>query len=421
MNIALSSPTVQFLNHSCIIISDGETSILCDPWFKGSAFDDGWRLILEDSHDINALQFDWIWLSHEHPDHFSIATLADLKTPTRFFYQRTADGKVAAYLRSKGHTVREVESGQEIRFGKLGCTVFTCDGYDSALLVKFEDGSTFLNVNDARLEIGNVLREIVHNAPAPDCMAIQFSYANWAGNDGDIDLARDQHQSVVNRIQRVANELKPRQIVLFAGFIYFSHEENFYWNKKFWLKDVAKTLGQAFKVIVPMPDQTITVVELHQTELAHLNEQALDFWAARHHEIAPRDFSSPSIPLTSLRDSYDRFYDRIWQTNDLTLARQIKKHDFTLRVLLTDLSCAIEIGLFDRYFSQVSADNHDIQVSSNTADLLFRKPYARGTVSINSKIQFNYLTAHKFFVYFLIRHSPDERSIRSFWMENTPF
>jgi L-ascorbate metabolism protein UlaG (beta-lactamase superfamily) len=105
------TPQVKFLNHSCLIISDGITSILCDPWFKGAAFDNGWRLIVEESHDITEIDFDYIWISHEHPDHFSPLTLSGLTRPVKFLYQKTRDGKIAAYLKSKGHTVIELEDG----------------------------------------------------------------------------------------------------------------------------------------------------------------------------------------------------------------------------------------------------------------------------------------------------------------------
>ena len=67
---------VKFINHSSLVVEDKRTKILCDPWFKGLAFQDGWSLLLDKSHDINKIDFDYIWISHEHPDHFSIPTLS---------------------------------------------------------------------------------------------------------------------------------------------------------------------------------------------------------------------------------------------------------------------------------------------------------------------------------------------------------
>ena len=36
---------IRFLNHSCIVLESPATRILCDPWFEGTAFNDGWRLL----------------------------------------------------------------------------------------------------------------------------------------------------------------------------------------------------------------------------------------------------------------------------------------------------------------------------------------------------------------------------------------
>ncbi|HQX07121.1 MAG TPA: MBL fold metallo-hydrolase, partial [Zoogloea sp.] len=66
------------MNHSCIVLESPGTRVLCDPWFEGTAFNDGWRLLVEHSHRIDEIPCDYIWLSHEHPDHFSIPTLRRL-------------------------------------------------------------------------------------------------------------------------------------------------------------------------------------------------------------------------------------------------------------------------------------------------------------------------------------------------------
>ena len=89
---------IQFLNHSSIIIGSRKTRILCDPWFLGTAFADGWSLLNDRSHDINKLRFDYIWISHEHADHFSIPTLNMLRSKAIFLYQDTLDKKVKSYL-----------------------------------------------------------------------------------------------------------------------------------------------------------------------------------------------------------------------------------------------------------------------------------------------------------------------------------
>ena len=58
----------RFLNHSSFIMD----SILVDPWFKDSIFLNGWNLLKEFEYDINKMYYEYIYISHEHPDHFHI-------------------------------------------------------------------------------------------------------------------------------------------------------------------------------------------------------------------------------------------------------------------------------------------------------------------------------------------------------------
>ncbi len=79
--------SITFLNHSALIVESGNIRVLCDPWFIGTAFNNGWRLLFENSHDINDIDFNYIWISHEHPDHFSIPTLSQINKSKHFLYQ----------------------------------------------------------------------------------------------------------------------------------------------------------------------------------------------------------------------------------------------------------------------------------------------------------------------------------------------
>jgi L-ascorbate metabolism protein UlaG (beta-lactamase superfamily) len=69
-------PNIEFLNHASVLVSNEQVSLLSDPWYQGDAFHKGWNLIHEFSDDeiINLLgRVTHIWISHEHPDHFSIS------------------------------------------------------------------------------------------------------------------------------------------------------------------------------------------------------------------------------------------------------------------------------------------------------------------------------------------------------------
>ena len=72
--------SIKFINHASVLINQGKKGMLCDPWYSSNAFHKGWNLLYENSVEdiievINMTSF--IWISHEHPDHFSIKFFKD--------------------------------------------------------------------------------------------------------------------------------------------------------------------------------------------------------------------------------------------------------------------------------------------------------------------------------------------------------
>lgn len=66
---------IEFINHASVLISEGDVALLTDPWYSGPAFHKGWKLLAETPEaEVDRLldRVTHIWLSHEHPDHFSV-------------------------------------------------------------------------------------------------------------------------------------------------------------------------------------------------------------------------------------------------------------------------------------------------------------------------------------------------------------
>lgn len=398
---------VQFINHSSVLVTDSETRILCDPWYKGSAFQDGWSLLHDKSHDINDLDFDFIWISHEHPDHFSIETILSLDKPTKFLYQKTKDQKVKKFLEAKGHEVLELEDSKTVQINEIELTLFICDGYDSSLLFKFSDGKTFLNVNDARLDLDDELSKIKpFCGDSIDMVALQFSYANWAGNINDDVLPSHQQELVNKKNIEICKALNPKAVLLFAAFIYYSHEENFYWNNNLWLENSLQAVcKKGYNAILPKIDQEIDL-EYSNNDLERNNVESLEFWRNIHNSIKPIFFTSSIPDEKELADQYNLFYEEIWNINDKNMCETRENKDYSLSLFLTDLNIKIRIGLFNRLF-EVMSTNHvcDCDVSSETFSFLLKNKFSRGTIAINSRINFNYETAHKFFIFFFLHYA----------------
>ena len=381
---------LQFLNHSSYIISSPKTRILCDPWFKGTAFSDGWSLLYDNSHDINELEFDYIWLSHEHPDHFSIPTLRELNRCRNFLFQETIDKKVKKYLENKGHFVIELKNKQETIIGDLKITSIVCDGFDSCLLVKYPDGKVLLNINDAM-----VLDDI--EVDKVDLLTFQYSYANWAGNKGDKKIPKYLQSIIDNKNDKAIAKFKPKAIMPFASFIYFSHEENFYWNDNNWIDHIFnKYWYNRSTLIFPKPNQSISLHKLQKGNYLYHNLTAKTFWKNKHKNLRIKNQVKP-LSLDQIKDRYLNFNKKLNEENTI-------QSDLYINIKIIDLNKTIKVGLVETIFEEVD-DKETISVSSETAGFLFSELFARGTMCVNGRVSFNYETSHLFFLFFFIPYA----------------
>jgi hypothetical protein len=398
---------LKFLNHSSLIVETGKTKILCDPWFTGTAFNNGWRLLFENSHDINQIDFNYLWISHEHPDHFSVPTLSQIKKSKHFLYQQTSDKKVKNWLEKKQHLVTELEDGIEYVFGEIKLTSFISDGYDSAALFIFPNEDKFLNINDARVELGDTISKIKKtDLSRLKVISIQFSYANWAGNEKDNEIPFHQQELVIERIINIYEAFKPEKIFLFASYVYFSHEENFFWNKKFWLTYVVEKLAKnGISLIIPKPNQVLELDEVANKSFIEENNLAIDFWRKKTQEERIKDYSNKNISIEEIELTYKQWFEKLWQDNMLSKASNSKNKNFSLRIKINDKDCMIQISLFNKRLIVDKSEVYDCVLSSETLVFLLKNNFGRGTVTVNGRIQFNYNSAHRFFIFFFISYA----------------
>ncbi len=392
---------VTFLNHSCISISSETTEILCDPWFEGSAFGNGWRLLCEESHRLDKLNFDYLWISHEHPDHFSIPTLRHLPDGSQVIYQKTQDQKVKRYLESR-HSVIELADLERRRFRDIEVQLFRCDGYDSAMSFRLPTGQAIVNVNDCRVELGDLTRKIRDETGGIDLLAMQFSYANWAGNRGDNEIPRLQHQQVISRIRETCTALKPNFLLLFASYVYFSHEENFYWNEHSWLREAYNELKNDVSIIIPTPGYKFDIRDVEKEQLTYTTESAINFWENIHNTRTPIDKMTAAKSKDDLVDQFGKFFKNHWASNDLELAKLTLAPDLDIHIHISDLNFVMYFNLMTGESRVVEDHVYDISVSSEMLSILFTSSFGRGTATISGRIQFNYPTAFKFFTFFFI-------------------
>lgn len=148
---------VTYIGHACIMIESGGSRILMDPWLVDPTYHGAWWHYPPLALGVKDLpKIDYLYISHEHPDHFDPPTLEYLDKDVQVIIANYRRKRFRDRIRAIGFRhINEVEFGEVIPCGGDGLTVRLIPPDrpwdDSAVLIK--DGeTTVLNVNDCHLD-----------------------------------------------------------------------------------------------------------------------------------------------------------------------------------------------------------------------------------------------------------------------------
>jgi UDP-MurNAc hydroxylase len=183
---------ITYLGHAGFCIETENTIIIVDPWLsKEGAFDASWFQYPKNHHMADYVQNilmtstkdKYIYISHEHKDHFDINFLQSLKSRdftlllANFSYQMVK--KKLDDVNYQCHKIALLNDNENFVFKDGVLILFLIDtelNTDSAILIKSE-GQSFLNINDCKIH--DRLESIVNNYGAVDIFTAQFSGASW--------------------------------------------------------------------------------------------------------------------------------------------------------------------------------------------------------------------------------------------------
>jgi L-ascorbate metabolism protein UlaG (beta-lactamase superfamily) len=218
-----------FLNHSCFIVEHNHVKILCDPWLEGSVFVRGWKHLApspinyEDFKDIQ-----YIWFSHEHPDHFFPPNLNKIPVEIRknitVLFHYTIDKRVVNYCTKAGY--KEVVELQTNEYYSLAEDFkIMNDPYtegDSWIVFKTKD-QTILNTNDCGMRNLPEITAIKDKIGKVDVLLTQFSYAYWAGNRDEKPYRERIAREKLEWLKFQCDVFKPAVTIPIASYVYFCH------------------------------------------------------------------------------------------------------------------------------------------------------------------------------------------------------
>lgn len=379
---------ITWINHAGFELESGPIRLVCDPWLTGPAFDRGWHLLSPTRFTVEQLgNATHIWLSHEHPDHFSPADLRSVEPERRanitILFQRTRDGRVTSYCRRLGYKVRELDPLKPVELA-LGVTVVTdVSGIDSWLYVRTPN-ATYLNLNDFvidRRDLWRRLHKIVGGSL--DVLLTQFSYASWVGNRGDTTAMQQEAARKRQCIHDQIDAFRPRFVVPFASFIYFAHAENFYLN------DGSNSVRSVFEEFDT--DQRPCVVlypgDIWSDGVGHESYRALHRYdedlANRHIQYETR-----SVSIDTLFDAATHCAARTKASNGMWAVRLLEHLGYLkpLVAYLDDLQTFV-VYRAGRPLERRSHGPADISCTADALLTCLREDFGSGTLIVNGRFQ----------------------------------
>jgi UDP-MurNAc hydroxylase len=386
---------IQLVNHASVFISNGNKSILTDPWYSGDVFDGGWSLLYQNPNQeiLEILKkTNFIWISHEHPDHFSVKFLKEFENIIKdnkiiIVFQKTKDRRVAFFLKKLNFYFIELEDNTKFEIDKnFFIKLQRSDFYDSALIVYINEIKIF-NLNDCPLIEKKDILNFKKKYGTCDFLFTQFSYAAWKGGKENIAWRQKAAEEKLNTLINQSNLLEAKYVIPFASFIYFSDPYNFYLNDSvntpLKLMLIKNKLNS--KIIFLKPNQLIDLKNFS------IKNEGYNFWQDKFSNInnffISKSHSNQIYNFDLLFIEFQNYHMRLFLKNSIFISKIISKLKFLkifqpLVINLKDLNIKIKIDLLNKIFKE-SNEDADIEMNSRSLFLIFTQDFGFDTLTIN--------------------------------------
>ena len=399
-------PTIKFINHASVLIEYEEISILTDPWYEGTSFNDGWELVKEtNANEILHLleSVTHIWISHEHPDHFSVGFFKKYAeflndNNIKILFQNTLDKRVMSFLtKSLKLNVLEIDDCEWMQLGNdLKVAVKRFGIYDSSLFLNC-NGTIIANLNDCHISNISELGRLGKTLPPVDVLISQFSYASWKSSP---QARGEAAQKKLEMLHQQATVLKAKYVIPFASYIYFSAFDNAYMNdmintpKK--VNDYCKMINAPYELLMPFYNEIVYPSEERNPEKT--NEKLILKWEILFENmIAKANSILPKAPNFSKKNPQDLIEDVLTVCNERlknknsVLLFNILSFFKIIRPVYFSIS---DVDLFVLYSPSIVGEIHkmqshniDITLSLDSFLFLMKHDYGLDTLTVNGRFE----------------------------------
>jgi UDP-MurNAc hydroxylase len=379
---------INLVSHASVVLDSNESVIWTDPWLSGKAFNNSWALLPEASFDSSLLdKINYVWISHEHPDHFHIPTLrslpASFKERVTVLYQKLNSEKMLAAFKQLGFKNVSLLPHREPLPLSDHTTIYSyyVGVMDSCLAVKNTD-ATVLNANDA--QIGSPDCELIlKDIGKVDTLLTQFSIAFYSGLRDYDERLRRMAQGILQRISANHRDLGVARTIPFASFIYYCSEENRfinqYHNTPRAVYEYFKARGQAMAVLYPG--------DLFDSSKGHDSSAALERYDQLHAGSERLVYDPPvRVEFSEVSRAFTNLCNGLHERYPSSMLKMLR----TLTVRIPDLGKTVLLSVGRR--SLIETDDSavaDLTVGSQALHFAFANPFGFQTLGISGRLVLN--------------------------------
>src|SRR5262245_10141475 len=266
-----------YIGHACMIMESAGTRILMDPWLTDPTYHGTWWHYPPLEIGVRDLpKIDYLYISHEHPDHFDPPTLRQLDQDIHVIIPTHRRQRFHHRLQALGfRNINEVNFGESFECNGSGLTLRLIPPDrpwdDSAILVK--DGhTTVLNVNDCHLDEATLER--LGKEQSIDLAFLTFTGASQYPGCFEFPLASKIHrwteskQSHAEEFVNWARLLRTRRAVPAAGNFALLAPDQLFMNTPYY---------------VNTPQDAVDLLQAQAPEIEGLQLNPGDEWTADGH------------------------------------------------------------------------------------------------------------------------------------------
>ena len=377
---------IEFVNHSSFIVEYKDTRIICDPWLEGSVFNNGWSLISESKFTYDDFaNINYIWFSHEHPDHFFPPNIKKIPPQYRekitVLFQHTKDKRVLNFCKKlEFKNVIELYPNQWFKAGSIDLLCEHFQEGDSWICFKTPD-LTYLNTNDCGIVNKHEAIKILNKVKKVDLLFSQFSYAYWVGNPEDTELRFAMALEKLARFKFQCDIFKPQITIPIASYIYFSHIEN---N---WLNDNVNTPRKTYDYLkknTSTEPVILYVGEEYDFGAKHDSESSITKYQKDFDRITNVNLYSKTetVDLADIQKAASSFIKDLNEENSALLKRKLVPS----YIYISDYKEAFRLSLHGFEKLNKTESTCDVSLTSENLLFCFQHPYGLDTTQINGRM-----------------------------------